>query len=59
MKKLFFVIILISFVAFSQNPFPLVPIQQIQWVHPDSLRKADSLQTAGVAFNAANFPHWI
>ncbi|CUS99512.1 hypothetical protein [Candidatus Kryptobacter tengchongensis] len=59
MKKLFFVIILISSVAFSQSPFPLVPIQQIQWVHPDSLRKADSLQTAGVAFNAANFPHWI
>jgi len=52
-------LLLIVGIAFAQSPFPLIPIQEIQWVHPDSLRKADSLQAAGVAFNATNFPHWI
>ncbi|MCX7761451.1 MAG: T9SS type A sorting domain-containing protein [Candidatus Kryptonium sp.] len=60
MKKLALIIaFLVSTVALSQSPFRLVPIQEIQWVHPDSLRKADSLQAAGVAFNSVAFPHWI
>ncbi len=52
-------LLLIVGIAFAQSPFPLIPIQEIQWVHPDSLRKADSLQAAGVAFNSLSFPHWI
>lgn len=52
-------LLLIASVVFAQNPFPLISIKEIQWVHPDSLSKADSLQSAGIAFNAPNFPHWI
>ncbi len=60
-KRIIFLgtILLLNFAFTQQNPFPLKSIQEIQWVHPDSLRKADSLQSAGVAFNAGNFPHWI
>ncbi len=53
------ILLLIAGVVFAQNPFPLISIKEIQWVHPDSLHKADSLQAAGVAFNSPNFPHWI
>ena len=61
MRLAFFsLLILISTISIAQqNPFPLKSIQEIQWVHPDSLRKADSLQAAGVAFNEAAFPHWL
>ncbi len=52
-------ILISSFVLAQQNPFPLKSIQNIQWVHPDSLRKADSLQAVGVAFNSPGFSHWI
>lgn len=52
-------ILISTLVLAQQNPFPLKSIQDIQWVHPDSLRKADSLQAAGVAFNSSAFPHWI
>lgn len=56
----FIIILFIPTISLAQqNPFPLKSIQEIQWVHPDSLRKADSLQAAGVAFNAGTFPHWI
>ena len=52
-------LLLVSALSIAQNPFPLKSIKDIQWVHPDSLRKADSLQAVGVAFNSATFPHWI
>jgi DNA/RNA endonuclease YhcR with UshA esterase domain len=59
--KIFTVIsfVLISGILFSQLPYPVVPIDSIEWVHPDSLKKADSLQIAGVAFDSPDFPHWI
>jgi|GEM_PF-927115 len=53
------ILLLVSTFSIAQNPFPLKSIKDIQWVHPDSLRKADSLQAVGVAFNSATFPHWI
>ena len=40
----------------------IIPSQSVSPLTLDiknSLRKADSLQAAGVAFNATNFPHWI
>jgi hypothetical protein len=52
-------LLLVSALSIAQNPFPLKSIKDIQWVHPDSLRKADSLQAVGVAFNSTTFPHWI
>ena len=33
-------LLLIVGIAFAQSPFPLIPIQEIQWVHPDSLKLA-------------------
>ncbi len=52
-------LIALSISAFAQDIFPLKSIKEIQWIDPDSLREADSLQAVGVAFNATAFPHWI
>jgi DNA/RNA endonuclease YhcR with UshA esterase domain len=58
-KAILTLLLFVSTFSIAQNPFPLKSIKDIQWVHPDSLRKADSLQAVGVAFNSTTFPHWI